>query len=118
MSRQESATRVPQHVEESRSVEMEEQASLTAGEQDANPDARPPQESGAADSPFDILLDILQRQEWVLRTGRGSQEYLIMMNYMAQGLVQLYRDGRSPILRGEVVPFPRQPPPPPDSEED
>ena len=107
-----STTRVPQHVEESQSVEMEGQASLTAGEQDANPDARPPQESGARGSPFDILLDILQRQEWVLRTERGSQEYLLMMNHMAQGLVQLYRDGQSPILRGEVVPFPREPPPP------
>ena len=94
------------------------QASLTAGEQDANPDARPPQESGAADSPFDILLDILQRQEWVLRTERGSQEYLLMMNHMAQGVVQFFRDGQSPILRGEVVPFLREPPPPPDLEED
>ena len=105
----------PQHVEESQSVEME---SATRVPQDANPDPRPPQENGWPDSPFEILLDILQRQEWVLRTGRGSQECLLMMNHMAQGIVQLYRDGQSPILRGEVVPFPRQPPPPPDSEED
>ena len=60
-------------MEESQSVEME---SATRVPQDANPDARPPQESGARGPPFDILLDILQRQEWVLRTGRGSQDYL------------------------------------------
>jgi len=134
MSRSRSPTRVPQHATESRSVKMEARASLSeadlapiAGVHDANSQTSTAQDSEARaslDRALDIFqrldqaLDILQRQEYALRTGSRPQSFLLMANHITQGLIQLARDGRSPIMEGEAVPFPRAPSPLADSEDD